>query len=185
MWDRRATGQVRCAAECAAEILHVLGVMAPGSVLEEVGAVYRRFVQGGLVPYPGVVETLSDIRARGVRVALLTDCSTETADHWESTALAPLVDAAVFSCRTGLRKPDPRLFQLACEALGAEVGRTLYLGDGGSDELNGAAKAGLDAVQIVWKTEDDDTARLVKRTVWSGATISAIEQLVETIWPAT
>lgn len=184
MWEGRATGRVRCAAECAAEILHLLGGAAPAAVLEEVGAVYRRFVQGGLVPYPGVVETLSSIRARGVRVAVLTDCSTETADHWEFTALAPVVDATVFSCRAGFKKPNPRLFELACEALGAEAGRILYLGDGGADELNGAVKAGLDAIQIIWKLEDDDTARLVNRAAWSGATISSIEQLVETIWPA-
>ena len=183
MWDRRATGQVRCAAECAAEILHALGAAASASDLEDVSSVYRRFVQDGLVPYPGVVETLSKVRARGVRVGLLTDCSTETADHWEFTALAPLVDATVFSCRAGIRKPHPRLFQLAGEALGAEDGKTLYLGDGGSDELNGAVKAGLDAVQIVWTLEDDDTARLVKRTAWLGPKISAIEELVDTIWP--
>jgi FMN phosphatase YigB (HAD superfamily) len=131
-----------------------------------------------------VVETLSKVRSRGVRLALLTDCSTETADHWEFTALAPLVDATVFSCRVGLRKPHPRLYQLACEALGAESGKTLYLGDGGSDELNGAAKAGLDAVQIVWECEDDETARLVKRPAWSGTRISSIDKLIETIWPA-
>lgn len=142
MWEGRAIGRVRCAADCAAEILDVLGKAAPAAVLEEVGALYRRFVQGGLVPHPGVVETLSSIRARGVRVAVLTDCSTETADHWEFTALAPLVDATVFSCRAGVKKPHSRLFGLAREAVGAEAGRILYLGDGGADELNGAVKAG-------------------------------------------
>jgi putative hydrolase of the HAD superfamily len=123
MWEGRATGRVRCAAECAAEILHVLGGAAPAAVFEEVGAVYRRFVQGGLVPYPGVVGTLSKIRERGVRVAVLTDCSTEGADHWEFAALAPVVDAAVFSCRAGFKKPHPRLFELAREAVGVEAGR--------------------------------------------------------------
>ena len=44
--------------------------------------------------------------------------------------------------------------------------------------------AGLDAVQIVRKLEDDDTACLVNRTAWSGAKISSIAQLVETIGPA-
>jgi putative hydrolase of the HAD superfamily len=54
----------------------------------------------------------------------------------------------VFSCSCGYRKPDPRLYLQACEALAVAPSDALYVGDGTNDELAGAERVGMRAVQI-------------------------------------
>jgi putative hydrolase of the HAD superfamily len=55
----------------------------------------------------------------------------------------------VLSCTVGLRKPDPRIYELACERLEVEPADCLFVGDGANDELAGAARVGMRAVCVL------------------------------------
>lgn len=55
------------------------------------------------------------------------------------------VDALVESCKVGLRKPDPRIYELICERLGAVPSRVVYLDDIGVRH----DRAGLRALVVV------------------------------------
>jgi len=54
----------------------------------------------------------------------------------------------VFSCVLGRHKPDPELYRQALHGLEVPAAACLYVGDGGSDELAGAVRAGMAAVRI-------------------------------------
>jgi FMN phosphatase YigB (HAD superfamily) len=71
-------------------------------------------------PRDGVVETLAELRERGIRTGLITVCSEDTVDVWPETPFAGLFDAEVFSSACGLRKPDPRIYRKALEELSVE-----------------------------------------------------------------
>ena len=47
-------------------------------------------------------------------------------------------------------KPDPQIYRTTIEQLGVNPAETLYIGDGGDDELAGAERAGLRAAQAGW-----------------------------------
>ena len=49
--------------------------------------------------------------------ALISVCSSDVEELWDETELAPHVDDVVLSCAVGLSKPDPRIYELACERL--------------------------------------------------------------------
>jgi len=66
-----------------------------------------------------------------------------------------------------LRKPDPRIYQLALEQLGVDPGEAIFVGDGANDELAGADRVGMRAVQV-WKRDD-----------WSGERIDSFEELLD------
>ena len=51
---------------------------------------------------------------------------------------------------TGLAKPDPEIYWKAIRELGIEPATTVYVGDGGNDELAGAERAGLRAFRAAW-----------------------------------
>jgi putative hydrolase of the HAD superfamily len=99
-------------------------------------------------PRPGVTATLGELRARRLGLGLITVCSEDVVDVWEETPFAGLFDVEVFSCSCGYRKPDPRLYLQACEALAVAPSDALYVGDGTNDELAGAERVGMRAVQI-------------------------------------
>lgn len=91
---------------------------------------------------PGV---LAAVRARGLPVGVLSDCTMELAEDWPGLPVAGLVDARVLSCEAGLRKPAPELFMSIARQLGARPEECLYIGDGGGDELAGASRCGMTA----------------------------------------
>jgi len=117
-------------------------------------------------PKEGAVETLREVRARGLLTGLITVCSEDTVDVWPESPFAGLFDVEVFSCSCGLRKPDPRIYRLALDQLGVEPGEAFFVGDGANDELAGAERVGMRAVQA-WKRDD-----------WSGERIDSLKELL-------
>lgn len=100
------------------------------------------------VPRPGALEVLDELRRRGFRLGLISDCSSEICERWDSTPYASRLDAAVLSYREGCRKPDPRLYAKAAALLEVQPEECWYVGDGGSRELAGAARAGMRPVLV-------------------------------------
>ena len=93
-------------------------------------------------PLPGTVEALDALRARGLRLACVSNWDVSLADALAAAGLAARLDAIVSSAEAGAPKPDPRPFLLALERLGTEPGQTLHVGDDEADRL-GAEAAGL------------------------------------------
>ena len=138
----------------------------------------REFARRAIVPVDGAVETVRELRDRGLKVGLLSVCSDEVPAVWADTAFAGLFDAEVFSCDVGLLKPDPRIYALTCERLRVDPGEALFVGDGANDELAGAERAGLQAVQIQLYGEEP---RWPEARAWRGRRISAIPQALELV----
>src|SRR5207253_2784034 len=63
-------------------------------------------------------EALRALRARGLRVGVVSNFDTRLVGLLDQLGLAPLVDRIVHSTRAGVAKPDPAIFHLALEALG-------------------------------------------------------------------
>lgn len=99
---------------------------------------------------PDIVAMLEKLRQQGMRLGLISNCTEEEVTYWEKSELAPYFDDVIFSYKVGLAKPDPRIYRLGCERLSVAPEEALFVGDGGSDELNGAFGAGLHVVHAVW-----------------------------------
>jgi FMN phosphatase YigB (HAD superfamily) len=78
---------------------------------------------------------------------------------WQSSGLANLFDATIFSYVVGTVKPEPEIYWMTCEALEVEPSSALFVGDGGSDELIGAQRAGLTPYWATWFLDQWPSAR--------------------------
>jgi len=95
-----------------------------------------------------MIEVAREARDRGVKTAIVTNNVREFGDAWRAMLPADeLFDAIVDSAHVGLRKPDPRIFQLALERLGAAPHQALFVGDSPEHDLRGAEAAGI---PFVW-----------------------------------
>lgn len=131
-----------------------------------------------LAPLPGALEALAELRESGYAIGLVSDCSAEVPLVWPETELAPLIDAPVFSCRVGFRKPDPRIYALACEGLGVPPARCLYVGDGSGRELSGARAVGMRAalIRVAYDgTTDTDRPEVL---AWKGLELEALADVL-------
>ena len=154
---------------------YLLAIGVADELVDEVVALRRDSTRSLLAPRPGAVETVVELRRRGYRLGLITVCSEDVPDVWGETAFADLFDVTVFSCSVGLRKPDPRIYRLACEELGVEPADALFVGDGANDELAGAERVGMRAVLIHRAGEEPPWDEVRE---WQGPRITAIPQVL-------
>ena len=90
-------------------------------------------------PYPDTGPVLRTLRARGVRVGIISDLHYDLRPMFEHHGLANLVDTFTLSFQHGWQKPDPRLFEAALAALDVQAMDTLMVGDRPSRDAGGIA----------------------------------------------
>jgi putative hydrolase of the HAD superfamily len=93
-------------------------------------------------PAAGVGPAIAAMRARGLKLAVVSNWDCSLPERLEELGLRKHFDAVVTSAEAGVPKPDPRVFRLALERLGAPASRALHVGDEAADE-HGAIAAGM------------------------------------------
>lgn len=102
-------------------------------------------------PRPQMLAAIRRIRERGLRVGALTN-------NWRSEARGPSPVRELFHCVVessvvGLRKPDPRIYLLACRELAVEPAESVFLDDIGRN-LKAARALGMTTIKV----DDPDAA---------------------------
>lgn len=174
-WSMRLTGALPTVEANLEYICQALGVHLETSQIKTAAQLRRNFLRRAFVLRRDAVETLTQLRATGYKIGLISDCTPETPSIWQSSPLAPLVDAPIFSCVVGLQKPNPQIYYLACEQLGVTPQKCLYVGDGSSRELTGAAQVGMYPVLIRLPYLDSYQEDAKD---WKGPTISALKEVL-------
>lgn len=105
--------------------------------------------------HPGILPMLEGLRACGMKVGLISNCFSEEAEGIRRSPLAPCFDFMALSYELGLMKPDPAIYLRCTAALGVTPAECLYIGDGGSHELETAAALSMDARQALWYLRED------------------------------
>lgn len=139
-WTARATGPLE---PVLRRICRQLGVAPSESQVQAAISRRAQIFAEAFRPRRDARSTLECLRAAGVRIGLLTNCSEGTPEFWQKCSLAPFVDVAVFSCVERMMKPEPELYRRLCDRLGTPARRCLYVGDGSDDELRGAKAVGM------------------------------------------
>jgi len=93
--------------------------------------------------YPDVRGALEALRARGLRLAIVSNWDISLHDVLNRTGLARLVDAAVTSAEVGSSKPAPEIFAAALERVRCAPAHALHVGDSPVDDVRGARAAGV------------------------------------------
>ncbi|MDB5895963.1 MAG: phosphoglycolate phosphatase [Rhodoferax sp.] len=109
--------------------------------------------------YPGVLEGLAVLRARGWRLACLTNKPTDFARPLlAAKGLDGFFDMVFGGDAFSRKKPDPLPLLRTCEALGSEPARTLMIGDSQNDAL-AARAAGCPVVLVTYGYNHGEPAR--------------------------
>ncbi len=93
-----------------------------------------------------ILKTLKAIRDLGIKTCLISNADIIDCKYWKDSPLYELFDLSIFSCNVKMLKPDIRIYQYAMEQMGTTPEMSVFAGDGGSDELQGAKKAGMKTV---------------------------------------
>jgi putative hydrolase of the HAD superfamily len=143
-WARLERGELTVSAFCAP---FEADCRAHG--VEVDGATVMAAIAAAGVARPTMLEAIRRLRAHGLRVGALTN-------NWKREGreddliphrLRAHFDVFVESRVVGLRKPDPRIYELACRELGVPPARTAFLDDIGSN-LKAARALGMTTIKV-------------------------------------
>jgi len=110
-------------------------------VEERAGLVERMF--GHIRPDEQMVEAVKRARAAGVRTGLLSNSM--GSGRYDRAAFPELFDGVVISGDVGMHKPQPEIFELACEKVGLPAGACVFVDDL-RENCQGAEAVGMTAV---------------------------------------
>lgn len=91
----------------------------------------------------GMGEALDAMRARGVKVAIISNSEGMLDRLFTDLGVLRHFDLVVDSGKVGIEKPDPRIFRIALDRFGVAPERALHLGDVFATDVLGARAAGI------------------------------------------
>jgi len=96
-----------------------------------------------------MVEAIEDVRRRGLLTACLTNNVVNSSPQTgsEIAAVMSLFDDVVESSVIGVRKPEPRFYEIACERLDVEPEECIFLDDLGIN-LKPARAMGMTTIKV-------------------------------------
>ena len=147
----RLTGQFSDYTAILRYIVRKLGGEPPENAIKTLaerrysaGAAHLRRIE------PEILDMLNEITSSGVRLGLISNTEGTAVLDWANTPLARFFEVTVFSNLVGMVKPDPHIYQHACKNLGVAPSDCIFIGDGNSDELRGAAHVGMSPFCAAW-----------------------------------
>ena len=155
-----------------------LGRVFDSTAVDEAVSLVMEATQQSFIPRRQALAVLSLIGRMGYKTGLISDCGPAVPLIWNETPFAPLFDATAFSCKEGMKKLNPKFFQLILDRLGVQGPDCLYVGDGNGNELEGAKALGMNTA-LIWSLIDpDEPERLVLKD-WDGMTLVSLTEVVE------
>ncbi|MBD5525905.1 MAG: HAD family hydrolase [Lachnospiraceae bacterium] len=97
-----------------------------------------------------IIPMLTELKNKKILIGLISNTFSEEEIVIRESLLFPYFDAVFLSSEQGICKPDEEIFYRCMRALSVEAEECIYVGDGGSCELEAAQKLGMKAIQAVW-----------------------------------
>lgn len=118
-------------------------------------AIYGR----GFDPRPEMIGIVHHLRGRVGLGCITNNIRAGDGRGGGGLGLDELFEVVLESSKLGMRKPDPRIYQLACERLGVEPPEAVFLDDLGSN-LKGARALGMTTIRVHADETDSAIAAL-------------------------
>jgi pyrophosphatase PpaX len=112
--------------------------------------------------YPGVIDVLDTLRARGMKMGIVTGKSRSSYEVGLATANLGQFDVLVMDDDVEEPKPHPEGILAALGALNVRGDEALYVGDSITD-IEAAHAAGTSAAAALWSRSESERGRFVER----------------------
>lgn len=115
--------------------------------------------------YDDVAPAFVRLAECGIRVGIISNWDMRLEGLLSGLGLGGYISSVVSSAAVGLHKPDPRIFELACERLGVSASEAAHVGDHQYADIVGASAVGMTPVLIDRMNMPCETEGLFLRTL--------------------
>lgn len=123
---------------------------------------YNESFKHHCVPFPGLVELLDKLQAKGIQLGIITNGRGRfQMENVRALGIESYFDAILISEIEGIKKPDSQIFHAAMERMGVTAEESVFVGDHMEKDVLAAEKIGMTGV---WKRalgEEDERAMYV------------------------
>ena len=142
--------------------LEALGIQLPAPEARRVlSEIEEDVLARTIVPIDGAGALLAQLRAAGVRTALICDTGFSPGrvvrQLLARVGLLDHLEVTVFSDEIGVPKPHPRAFASALDALGVQARGAVHIGDLRRSDVAGARAAGMASVRFRGHHDDSES----------------------------
>lgn len=145
-------------------VLEAAGVRAEAATIRDLAERTEAFLANGVHLWDDAIPTLRELRSRGVRTAIVSNCDHATRGVVELLELEEEADAVVLSFEVGVAKPAPEIYRTALAALEARPDDALFVDDQVA-YCDGAAEIGIRTLLLARASNHGSTAEPTRHPV--------------------
>jgi putative hydrolase of the HAD superfamily len=150
----RSIGAYGSAEGDLAAVLEAAGVPADQELVRELNETrMKAFAENGVHLWEDSLPTLRELRARGLRTAIVSNCDHSTRPIVDELGLEREADAILLSFEVGVAKPDPGIYRAALDALHARAEQAVFVDDQ-APYCDGAEAIGIRSFLILREDAD-------------------------------
>jgi len=147
LYDERAKGKIRNERQIIDRIVNIMPYKVTGEQKRKILLKREERMKRTLLSVNNkVLEILGRVREKGVKIGLISNADIIDIKYWNDSPLSAFFDSVIFSCDVGILKPETEIYQLAMKRLNVKPEESIFIGDGGSNELFGARRAGMKTI---------------------------------------
>jgi len=161
------------------QMAHAINPAIPDTTINAAIANRIRLFENALINIPDeTMKVLHALKAKGKRLGMISNADTMEVAGWNKSPLADCFDTAILSCSVGAVKPEREIYEMCLEHLDVKASDALYVGDGGSSELQGAQTVGLITVMMIGIIKDVWADKIKERKVYADFIIEHLSELL-------
>ena len=147
LYLNRATGKEKDPEKIIESIIKKMDMYVNESEKKEILKLREERLKKSLIDVDfTILDVLLYLKKNGKKLCLLSNADIIDVMYWEKSPLFNLFDEAIFSYEVGYLKPQAEIYQIALEKMNVNPEKSIFIGDGGSDELSGAKKSGIKTI---------------------------------------
>ncbi len=100
--------------------------------------------------HEGILPMMIALKGKGLKIGLISNCFSDEAEVINRCVLHPYFAASCLSYEQRVGKPSEEIYQICMGKLRVKPEECLYIGDGGSQELEAARNVGMETAQACW-----------------------------------
>jgi|SRR5690554_2499893 len=128
-----------------------------------------------------IIETLDYLSEKGVRMCLISNADVIDKIGWDSSPLNRFFENTIFSCDVGVLKPDKEIYEIGLKKMRVVAENAVFVGDGGSGELQGAREVGLKTILVTHYLGAIRNERIKNNREYADIVVDRFEDIIKYI----
>jgi putative hydrolase of the HAD superfamily len=178
--EDRLRGRIKDSYEIVKRLAHNIDPSIPNDKIKDVAVFRIKRCENAVLNIPeNVIRTLSILKSQGKKIGLITNADATELLAWDRCPIVRYIDCSIHSYKVGLIKPERAIYELCLKTLGSSVSESVFIGDGGSNELIGAKECGLTTVIVTGIIREFWADKIESRTKFADYQIEFVDELLQ------